>query len=86
MTYDPADYAVLNGPVETLEVIDLKLIRQAFAEAKRESTEAGCAQAFIASLSALLLMSGDLELGNEIGALIGLRQLDAEALECLIAS
>jgi hypothetical protein len=39
----------------------------------------------VVSLSALLLMSGDRELGNAIGALIGLRQLDAKALERLIA-
>lgn len=43
------------------------------------------ARAFIAALSAPLLMSGDRELGNAIGALIGLRQLDADALERLIA-
>ena len=76
--------AVLDGPVETLEVIDLQLIRQALTEAQGEPTEAARAQACVASLSALLLMSGDHELGNTLGALIGLRPLDAEALERLI--
>jgi hypothetical protein len=74
----------MDGPVETLEAIDLQLIRKALAEAQGEPTEAARAQAFVASLSALLLMSRDRELGNAIGALIGLRQLDAEALEPLI--
>ncbi|MBK5940238.1 hypothetical protein [Halochromatium roseum] len=71
-------------PVKTLEVIDLQLIRKALVEAQGESTEAARAQAFVASWSALLLMSGDLELGNAIGALIGLRELDQQALERLI--
>ncbi|MEA1053778.1 hypothetical protein U5801_28800 [Lamprobacter modestohalophilus] len=84
MTQDLADQATLDGPVETLEVIDLQLIRQALTEAQGGATEAARAQAFVASLSALLLMSGDRELGNAIGALIGLRQLDAKALERLI--
>jgi hypothetical protein len=66
-------------------VIDLQLIRKALTEAQGELTEAARAQAFVASLSALLLMSGDLELGNAIGGLIGLRPLDAETLERLIA-
>ena len=83
-TQDPADKATLDGPVETLEVIDLQLIRKALADTKHEPTEAARAQAFVAALSALLLMSGDRELGNAIGALIGLRQLDAETLERLI--
>ncbi|MBK5932387.1 hypothetical protein [Halochromatium salexigens] len=84
-TQDPADQAVLDGPLETLKVIDLQLIRKALADAAGEPTEAARAQVFVASLSALLLMSGDRELGNAIGALIGLRPLDAEALERLIA-
>jgi hypothetical protein len=50
------------------------------AEAQGEPTREERAQAFVASLSALLLMAGDLELGNGIGALIGLRPIDAEAL------
>ncbi|MEA3643793.1 MAG: hypothetical protein VBE63_28270 [Lamprobacter sp.] len=83
-TQDPADQAVLDGPLETLEVIDLQLIRKALTEAQGEPTEAARAQAFVAALSALLLMSGDHELGNAIGALIGLQPLDAEALERLI--
>ncbi|MEA1053770.1 hypothetical protein U5801_28760 [Lamprobacter modestohalophilus] len=83
-TQDTADQAVLDGPVETLEVIDLQLIRKALAEAQGGPTEAARAQAFVASLSALLLMSGDLELGNAIGGLIGLRPLDADSLERLI--
>jgi len=68
-----------------LEVIDLQLIRKALTEARGEPTEAARARAFIAALSALLLMSGDRVLGNAIGALIGLRPLEAEALERLIA-
>ncbi|MBK5938102.1 hypothetical protein [Halochromatium roseum] len=83
-TQDTADQAALDGPVETLEVIDLQLICKALTEAQGEPTEAARAQAFVASLSALLLMSGERELGNAIGALIGLRQFDAEALERLI--
>jgi hypothetical protein len=31
---DPADQAALDGPLETLEVIDLQLIRKALAEAQ----------------------------------------------------
>jgi len=85
MTQDPADQAALDGPVETLEVIDLQLIRHALTEAQGEPTEAARARAFVAALSALLLMSGDRELGNAIGALIELRPLDADALERLIA-
>ncbi|MCF8015918.1 MAG: hypothetical protein K9L65_09500 [Chromatiaceae bacterium] len=81
---DSADQAALDGPLETLEVIDLQLIRKALADAQGEPTEAARAQAFVAALSALLLMSGDRELGNAIGALIGLRPLDAEVLERLI--
>ncbi|MCF7995364.1 MAG: hypothetical protein K9L88_11050 [Chromatiaceae bacterium] len=85
MTQDLADQAALDGPVETLEVIDLQLIHKALTEAQGEPTEAARAQAFVAALSALLL-SGDRELGNAIGALIGLRPLDAEALERLITN
>ncbi|MEA3643647.1 MAG: hypothetical protein VBE63_27515 [Lamprobacter sp.] len=84
-TPDQADQATLDAPVETLEVIDLQLIRKALTEAQGEPTEAARARAFIAALSALLLMSGDREFGNAIGALIGLRPLEAEALERLIA-
>ncbi|MBK1621366.1 hypothetical protein CKO42_23720 [Lamprobacter modestohalophilus] len=83
-TQDTADQAAPDGPVETLEVIDLQLIRKALAEAQGEPTAATRAQAFVTSLSALLLMSGDREFGNAIGALIGLRPLDAHALERLI--
>ncbi|MFP4063862.1 MAG: hypothetical protein ACLFS2_13810 [Halochromatium sp.] len=85
MSQDPADHAALDGPVETLEVIDLQLIRKALTEAQGEPTEAARARAFVAALSALLLMSGDRELGNAIGVLIGLRPLDAETLERLSA-
>lgn len=84
-TQDQAGPATLDEPVETLEVIDLQLIRKALTEAQGEPTEAARAQAFVTSLSALLLMSGDRELGNAIGALLGLRQLDSAALERLIA-
>ncbi|MEA3642559.1 MAG: hypothetical protein VBE63_21835 [Lamprobacter sp.] len=68
MTQDPVDQMALEDPVETLEVIDLQLIRKALTEAQSEPTEAARARAFIAALSALLLMSGDRELGNAIGA------------------
>jgi hypothetical protein len=44
-TQDPADKATLDAPVETLEVIDLQLIRKALAEAQGEPTEAARAHA-----------------------------------------
>ncbi|MFP4077095.1 MAG: hypothetical protein ACLFTD_11545 [Halochromatium sp.] len=84
MTSHPNPEA-MGASLETLEVIDLQLIRKALAEAQGEPTEEARARAFIASLSALLLMSGERELGNAIGALIGLRPLDAETLERLSA-
>jgi hypothetical protein len=85
MTQDPVDQTALDGPVKTLEVIDLQLIRKALTEAQGEPLEATRTRAFLAALSALLLMSDDREIGNAIGALIGLRPLDAHALERLIA-
>ncbi|MEA1052395.1 hypothetical protein U5801_21675 [Lamprobacter modestohalophilus] len=85
MTQDPVDQTPLDGPVKTLEVIDLQLIRKALTEAQGEPIEVTRTRAFLAAFSALLLMSGDREVGNAIGALIGLRPLDAHALERLIA-
>jgi hypothetical protein len=73
-----------DHPNDLPDAIDLLLIRKALAEAQGEPTREERARAFVASLSALLLMAGDLELGNGIGALIGLRQIDAEALARLI--
>lgn len=70
-----------RGPVT---VVDLQLIRKAVADAESEPTEAARARAFVAALSALLLMTGERETGNELGALIGLRQLDADALARLM--
>jgi hypothetical protein len=85
MTHELPDRAALDASVETIDVIDLQLIRKPLTEAETEPSEQARARAFVAALSALLLMSGDRKLGNAIGALIGLRQLDAEALERLIA-
>jgi hypothetical protein len=70
----------------TLELIDLGVIRMALAEAEAASAKDARAHDFVASLSALLLMHGQLALGNGLGALIGLKPLDAEALERLTAT
>jgi len=83
MTQDPNPQRI-DETLETTEVIDRQHIRKALADAQAEPTEAARARAFTAALSARMLMDGDLELGNAIGALIGLRQLDADALERLI--
>jgi hypothetical protein len=72
-----------DGP---LELIDLGVIRKALAEAEAASSQDARARAFVTSLSALLLMHGQLALGNGLGALIGLKPLDAEALERLTAT
>lgn len=72
------DHTSLNG---MSELDDLQqLIHQAFAEAAFAPNDEARAQTFVASLSTRLLMSGDLQLGNAIGTLIGLRRLDAHEL------
>lgn len=67
-----------NGPDDPAGLE--QLIHQAFAEAAFAPSDDARAQAFVASLSTRLLMSGDLQLGNAIGTLIGLRRLDADEL------
>jgi len=57
-----------------------QLIHQTFAKAAFAPSDDARAQAFVASLSTRLLMQGDLQLGNAIGTLIGLRRLEADAL------
>jgi len=57
-----------------------QLIHQTFAKAAFAPSDEARAQAFVASLSTRLLMQGDLQLGNAIGTLIGLRRLEADAL------
>jgi|GEM_PF-2630736 len=74
-----------DSATDAQHVIDLALIHKALEEANAASTADERAQAFIASLSALLLMDDELAMGNALGALIGLRQLDAAAMEQLIA-
>ena len=68
-----------DSATDAQHVIDLALIHKALEEANSASTADERAQAFIASLSALLLMDDELAMGNALGALIGLRQLDAAA-------
>lgn len=78
--------SAMSDPSEAmLHVIDLQLIRKALEEARDAPDEAARARAFVASLSARLLMDGELALGNALGTLIGLRPLDAAALERLMA-
>ena len=87
----PNDLGARSTPLASdedglIELIDLGLIHKALAEAGEEASADERARAFVAALSAMLLMHGQLELGNGLGALIGLKPLDAEVLERLAAT
>jgi hypothetical protein len=84
----PNDLGARSNPSDSdedglIELIDLGLIHKALAEAGEEASADERARAVVAALSAMLLMHGQLELGNGLGALIGLKPLDAEVLKRL---